>query len=187
MSASYAAAASSSSATPSASTPLHELFTLIDQWGLSVWHAQKIAGSTTAVPAVAAAAASANQLLVPCTDDDWVVQKGLFISNMLRLKTLCSAAIAQHNPQPARVRNYCQCRSDEPCKNNHCKCRNKDKFCSSKCACKGKCGNIPPSVPSPSDPAPSFSHRSPVPLLHPIPPLSPFSSVVHDRSFGADH
>jgi len=180
-----AAPAASASSSPPFPSPLHELHALIDQWGLSVWNSQKVAGTNTA------AASSVGQQLVPCEDVDWAVQKGVFVARMLHLKQLSLSAIAQYRPPPSRVRfrKFCQCSKNTPCTTLKCKCKAKGRTCTIECKCRGQCGNnqLPP----------SSSHVPAAPLLQPIPPFlntsldphaslhlaTPFSSAMHDNHF----
>ena len=139
-------------------TPLQQLQNLIDQWGLSVWHAQKIAGTNTAVVNPSPERALS---LLPCEDADWAVQKGAFIANMLHMKQLCKAALETTTPAASsssaaaasskptsfardRIRDYCQCRSEKPCSTRHCKCVQRGAGCTDACICRGGCMNKHP-------------------------------------------
>lgn len=137
---------------------LQQMHSLIEQWGFSIWNAQKAAGSNVIAQGVQQSAS-----LIPCSDQDYVMQKGLMVANLLFLKNLTTeamaslAAVQSSSPVAAtvaassssslHVRSFCQCKSQTPCSSRHCKCVASGGRCSSLCSCKGKCinNNVPAS------------------------------------------
>ena len=168
-----AAASSSSAPTPIPTMRDHveHLHSLIDQWGANV-HVRKDATYTDSrasmienllylknicvtallrseepatpslptLPTISIPhAASLHLSAIPAAASS-SVSSSVSVAKSTRSKTTSPAA-------PPRVREYCQCKSDQPCGTKHCKCRKAGGSCGPSCLCKNTCMNsnfIPP-------------------------------------------